>query len=259
MRCSDERRWKLMAILFFFQAEDGIRYLTVTGVQTCALPISWFTSSPRLGTSGSWQTTTKDCVPAGAPLQARCGLRLDDSATCEAASGTANANSPGIAWPSWKLWLMSCMSDLSCALNREAMLHRRSCADPASLEAWTAPAIADPIRRLLQPINLRAAAATPTKKPGAGPGFSWWVPEGLDGSVARSSRGAKACFRAHLLRGEDGAFLGSLGALVEHREQPHAHEADGHGEQRGRGVGEPGRACGVAQRGLPHQIGRAHV
>src|SRR5437764_6125442 len=26
---------------FFFQAEDGIRYTSVTGVQTCALPISW--------------------------------------------------------------------------------------------------------------------------------------------------------------------------------------------------------------------------
>src|SRR5256885_4719827 len=26
---------------FFFQAEDGIRYYKVTGVQTCALPISW--------------------------------------------------------------------------------------------------------------------------------------------------------------------------------------------------------------------------
>src|SRR5688572_33206690 len=26
--------------MFFFQAEDGIRDLTVTGVQTCALPIS---------------------------------------------------------------------------------------------------------------------------------------------------------------------------------------------------------------------------
>src|SRR2546421_184825 len=25
--------------VFFFQAEDGIRYLIVTGVQTCALPI----------------------------------------------------------------------------------------------------------------------------------------------------------------------------------------------------------------------------
>src|SRR2546427_141437 len=28
-----------MRLLFFFQAEDGIRDLTVTGVQTCALPI----------------------------------------------------------------------------------------------------------------------------------------------------------------------------------------------------------------------------
>src|SRR5438093_10260119 len=27
--------------LFFFQAEDGIRDWSVTGVQTCALPISW--------------------------------------------------------------------------------------------------------------------------------------------------------------------------------------------------------------------------
>src|SRR5256886_17174588 len=30
----------LLLVLFFFQAEDGIRDLTVTGVQTCALPIS---------------------------------------------------------------------------------------------------------------------------------------------------------------------------------------------------------------------------
>src|SRR3712207_7924147 len=28
------------SILMFFQAEDGIRYIGVTGVQTCALPIS---------------------------------------------------------------------------------------------------------------------------------------------------------------------------------------------------------------------------
>src|SRR2546430_5349218 len=30
----------MMIFFFFFQAEDGIRDLTVTGVQTCALPIS---------------------------------------------------------------------------------------------------------------------------------------------------------------------------------------------------------------------------
>src|SRR5688572_32046515 len=29
-----------VTLFFFFQAEDGIRDLTVTGVQTCALPIS---------------------------------------------------------------------------------------------------------------------------------------------------------------------------------------------------------------------------
>src|SRR5260370_5047451 len=42
---SDERRGELRVIpvllqCFFFQAEDGIRDSSVTGVQTCALPIS---------------------------------------------------------------------------------------------------------------------------------------------------------------------------------------------------------------------------
>src|SRR5256886_9352312 len=36
MRVSSVDVW----YFFFFQAEDGIRDLTVTGVQTCALPIS---------------------------------------------------------------------------------------------------------------------------------------------------------------------------------------------------------------------------
>src|SRR2546430_10638799 len=35
---SDSFRYE---VFFFFQAEDGIRDLTVTGVQTCALPISF--------------------------------------------------------------------------------------------------------------------------------------------------------------------------------------------------------------------------
>src|SRR2546430_13654404 len=35
-------------MFFFFQAEDGIRDLTVTGVQTCALPISAGALSLRL-------------------------------------------------------------------------------------------------------------------------------------------------------------------------------------------------------------------
>src|SRR3989449_4198620 len=31
--------WSLVVFFFFFQAEDGIRDVAVTGVQTCALPI----------------------------------------------------------------------------------------------------------------------------------------------------------------------------------------------------------------------------
>src|SRR5262249_58472066 len=36
--CADS--YSVMLCFFFFQAEDGIRYWSVTGVQTCALPIS---------------------------------------------------------------------------------------------------------------------------------------------------------------------------------------------------------------------------
>src|SRR2546430_3104904 len=35
-----------LCVFFFFQAEDGIRDLTVTGVQTCALPISCSCATP---------------------------------------------------------------------------------------------------------------------------------------------------------------------------------------------------------------------
>src|SRR5690606_40576705 len=40
-----------LVLSFFFQAEDGIRDFHVTGVQTCALPISvlMFTSGPNHG------------------------------------------------------------------------------------------------------------------------------------------------------------------------------------------------------------------
>src|SRR5205085_10053725 len=37
--CDGKGGWVDMVELFFFQAEDGVRDLTVTGVQTCALPI----------------------------------------------------------------------------------------------------------------------------------------------------------------------------------------------------------------------------
>src|SRR2546430_5984338 len=55
--------WVLVSpyvLFFFFQAEDGIRDLTVTGVQTCALPI-WGASCTRPGRL----TTVSPWPPAG--------------------------------------------------------------------------------------------------------------------------------------------------------------------------------------------------
>src|SRR5688572_32492395 len=53
-------RCALVFSSFFFQAEDGIRDLTVTGVQTCALPISTPTES---GAKADLATVTSDDFP----------------------------------------------------------------------------------------------------------------------------------------------------------------------------------------------------
>src|SRR5699024_11255465 len=50
-------------VLFFFQAEDGIRYRNVTGVQTCALPI-WSPYAARHAWNG-WGSNYR-CQPASA-------------------------------------------------------------------------------------------------------------------------------------------------------------------------------------------------
>src|SRR5256886_13602865 len=63
----DALRVDVYVVFFFFQAEDGIRDLTVTGVQTCALPISapgrsWATGSP--GTGSRWPAAGSTCGTA---------------------------------------------------------------------------------------------------------------------------------------------------------------------------------------------------
>src|SRR2546425_5520877 len=64
---------------FFFQAEDGIRDKLVTGVQTCALPISTVPLAATVGgaatrTLGVWEGSaaqqTKELLPPGVSLAA---------------------------------------------------------------------------------------------------------------------------------------------------------------------------------------------
>src|SRR5437660_12718144 len=54
-----------LSSVFFFQAEDGIRDGHVTGVQTCALPISMSTLSGDYGPSSLVGTIDVDMGPAG--------------------------------------------------------------------------------------------------------------------------------------------------------------------------------------------------
>src|SRR5438876_5739255 len=81
----------LSSVFFFFQAEDGIRDGRVTGVQTCALPISAFDSplSPNRESNGSPSHPLEcghrprlrpEIIPDGDRLPSRC--RPATWATC---------------------------------------------------------------------------------------------------------------------------------------------------------------------------------
>src|SRR2546421_8826953 len=65
----------ILHVCFFFQAEDGIRDLIVTGVQTCALPISFlpvvaFAANPATVETRSPNTSlVVDLVPVGADVE----------------------------------------------------------------------------------------------------------------------------------------------------------------------------------------------
>src|SRR2546422_2290965 len=79
----------LESFFFFFQAEDGIRDVAVTGVQTCALPISsatstyvgaewwgWTRKSPASQIPKSWK-------PLSGPIRFPSSVALPNALTCE--------------------------------------------------------------------------------------------------------------------------------------------------------------------------------
>src|SRR2546425_4299304 len=66
-----------MRIFFFFQAEDGIRDKLVTGVQTCALPISLV---ERQGASGD---RSPFCCRGGRGLRRGAFGREQNEKACE--------------------------------------------------------------------------------------------------------------------------------------------------------------------------------
>src|SRR5690349_16776373 len=78
---------------FFFQAEDGIRDLYVTGVQTCALPISVANSTASSERSDLGSACTTVTVGRGAAMSARSVTRAD-SRPLAVSSTTQCASTP---------------------------------------------------------------------------------------------------------------------------------------------------------------------
>src|SRR5260370_4401524 len=69
-------------VIFFFQAEDGIRDSSVTGVQTCALPISFVYPGRRCHTLGARRNEGGAAMPfemSRDEYHARYGLTLGDT------------------------------------------------------------------------------------------------------------------------------------------------------------------------------------
>src|SRR3712207_8530607 len=61
-----------MVVCFFFQAEDGIRDIGVTGVQTCALPIS--PAKPEGGEPTMFLHSANACIIRSIPDTESCFL-----------------------------------------------------------------------------------------------------------------------------------------------------------------------------------------
>src|SRR5215813_9440045 len=84
-----------MGCVFFFQAEDGIRDADVTGVQTCALPISPPPSPPPLAstvcdvemlTTASITFSATSAMPSGPRAKAGAEISVDAAPRQAAAS-----------------------------------------------------------------------------------------------------------------------------------------------------------------------------
>src|SRR2546430_5967737 len=83
-------------VFFFFQAEDGIRDLTVTGVQTCALPISV-----------SSNVEFPDGNPSG-PVRAENCPRMPESAASCTESSRAGASTASDSYNGSQIGRASC-------------------------------------------------------------------------------------------------------------------------------------------------------
>src|SRR5207248_8214280 len=90
---------KLIFSFFFFQAEDGIRDRTVTGVQTCALPIS------PCACSSYWQSHSRRRYTASEPTHTRKAECHNNRESISIYLSTLNRSEERRVGKEWRCWL----------------------------------------------------------------------------------------------------------------------------------------------------------
>src|SRR5690606_40245363 len=89
----------LVFFLFFFQAEDGIRDFHVTGVQTCALPISGCRRGLAAGAADVIVAPYSAAVAGLNPAAAACGRECNHESSSAAAAPGNGWPASGLCWP----------------------------------------------------------------------------------------------------------------------------------------------------------------
>src|SRR2546427_6067066 len=117
-----------ICFFFFFQAEDGIRDLTVTGVQTCALPIS--TDGVHVLFSGTSMATPMVTGSIALLLERRSDLTPEQvravltgtarpdgfTATSYETGSGVPSGSPNASWGAGKLDVQAALAQVTAAL-----------------------------------------------------------------------------------------------------------------------------------------------
>src|SRR5207249_8261647 len=91
---------ELVDVIFFFQAEDGIRDRNVTGVQTCALPISRNWNESKLYSRHSIRCP---CHTRVMTMDNAYGSRLPRACRRNLPSGGSLGSNPR-GWEHWQPW-----------------------------------------------------------------------------------------------------------------------------------------------------------
>src|SRR2546422_9641985 len=138
--------------VFFFQAEDGIRDVAVTGVQTCALPISLAQAAVALPSAPARYNVAPRLYQCAGSPGSRAARAANESAATRSAPASNNASALGV-------W--DCAGGACCAPTLTALNARIATMVVVAFGRRIPPALSAPRTRSTCSISAPSSAASP--------------------------------------------------------------------------------------------------